>query len=123
MFAAPPEGWRRAGITEQRTGKDWAGQVQQLVDEDFPLAEKIILVMDNLNTHSIASLYETFPVEESKRWRTRATSFNFSEAGIYQNIEEFLTTKAQKEGIKHCLIHPLCAANRRFDFAFVVSLS
>jgi hypothetical protein len=53
----------------------------------------------------------------------RATSFNFSEAGIYQNIEEFLTTKAQKEGITHCLIHRLRAANRRFDFAFVVSLS
>ncbi|MDR2019336.1 MAG: transposase [Treponema sp.] len=54
MFTAPLEGWRRAEITAQGTRKDWAGQIQQLADEDFPDAEKIILVMDNLNTHSIA---------------------------------------------------------------------
>jgi hypothetical protein len=55
MFLAPLEGWRRAEVTERRTRKDWAEQVKKLVDEDFPLAEKIILVMDNLNTHNIAS--------------------------------------------------------------------
>jgi hypothetical protein len=42
-----------------------------LVDEDFPLVEKIILVMDNLNTHSIASLYETFSAEEAAAWNRR----------------------------------------------------
>jgi hypothetical protein len=62
MFAAPLEGWRRAGIREQRTHKDWAEQIQQLADEDFPQAWKIVLVMDNANlrfenTHSVASLY------------------------------------------------------------------
>jgi transposase len=71
MFVAPLEGWRRADITEQRTRKDWAEQIQRLVDEDFPLAEKIILVMDNLNTHSVASLYETFPAEEARRLRDK----------------------------------------------------
>jgi hypothetical protein len=67
MFAAPLEGWRRAEIREQRRRKDWAEQVKKLVDEDFPNAEKILLVMDNLNTHNAVSLYETFPPEEAKR--------------------------------------------------------
>jgi transposase len=67
MFAAPLERWRRAEVTARRTNKDWAKRVKRLVDDDFPEAEKIVLVMDNLNTHSIASLYETFPAEEAKR--------------------------------------------------------
>jgi hypothetical protein len=71
MFVAPLEGWRRAEITEQRTRKEWAGQVKRLVDEDFPLADKIVPVMDNLNTHNIASLYETFPAEEASRLRDK----------------------------------------------------
>jgi hypothetical protein len=71
MFVASLEGWRRAEITEQRRRKDWAEQVKKLADEDFPDAEKILLVMDNLNTHSIASLYETFPPEEAKRIKDR----------------------------------------------------
>jgi hypothetical protein len=61
MFVAPLEGWRRAEVTERRTRRDWAEQVKRLVDEDFPHAEKIVLVMDNLNTDRAASLYETFP--------------------------------------------------------------
>jgi hypothetical protein len=67
MFVAPLEGWRHAEVREQRTRKDWAEQIKRLVDEDFPEAEKIVLVMDNLNTHNRASLYETYPAEEAKR--------------------------------------------------------
>jgi hypothetical protein len=72
MFVAPLEWWRRVEITGQRTRKDWAEQTRGLLDEDFPDAERIILVMDNANlrfynTHSIASLYETFPSDEAKR--------------------------------------------------------
>ena len=65
MFVAPLEGWRRAEITEQRTCIDWAIQIKKLVDVDFADAEKITLVMDNLNTHGIASLYKAFPPEEA----------------------------------------------------------
>jgi hypothetical protein len=71
MFTAPLLGWRRAEITERRTRKDWAEQIKKLVDEDFPEAEKIILVMDNLNTHNAASLYETFEPQEANRIRNR----------------------------------------------------
>jgi transposase len=67
MFSAPLLGWRRVEVTERRTRKDWAEQIRRLVDEDFPNAEKVVLVMDNLNTHSPASLYEAFAPEEAKR--------------------------------------------------------
>ena len=58
MFVAPLLGWRRVAVTEQRTRKDWAEQIRRLVDEDFFYAEKVVLVLDNLNPHSPASLYE-----------------------------------------------------------------
>ncbi|MDR1903103.1 MAG: transposase [Treponema sp.] len=57
----------RAEVRERRTRKDWAEQIKRLADEDFPKAEKIVLVMDNLNTHTITSLYETYPTGEAKR--------------------------------------------------------
>ncbi|MDR3336322.1 MAG: transposase, partial [Treponema sp.] len=71
MFNAPLLGWRRAEVTERRTREDWARQIKKLADEDFPDAKKITLVMDNLNTHNPASLYETFQPEEAKRIRDR----------------------------------------------------
>jgi transposase len=67
MFTAPLKGWRRAEVTERRTQVDWAHQIKKLVDEDFPDADKVVLVMDNLNTHRPASLYEAFEPSEAKR--------------------------------------------------------
>jgi hypothetical protein len=71
MFVAPLEGWRRAEVTEHRTRKDRGNQIKKLVDNDFPNAEKIVLVMDNLNTHTVGSLYETFAPDEAKRIRDK----------------------------------------------------
>jgi transposase len=88
MFAAPLEGWRQADITEQRTRKDWAEQIQRMVDKDFPLAGKIILVMDNLNTHSVTSLYETFPAEEAKRLRDKLEIHYTPKHGNWLNMAE-----------------------------------
>lgn len=67
MFHAPLEGKRHVTVTARRTKKDWARVVRELVDVHYPRAEKIVLVMDNLNTHTPASLYETFPTAEAKR--------------------------------------------------------
>ncbi len=53
-------------MTETKTKRDWAEQVRGLVDEDFP-GKRVTPVMDNLNTHCIGSLYETFPPEEARR--------------------------------------------------------
>lgn len=67
MFTEPLGGWRRVTILEHRCKTDWAQQIKRLVDEDFPDAEKIVLVCDNLNTHNISSLYETFEPAEARR--------------------------------------------------------
>lgn len=67
VFVEPLRGWRHVVVTEQRTMEDWARAIQHLVDDLFPLANKIRLVLDNLNTHTGASLYRTFPAAEAKR--------------------------------------------------------
>jgi len=61
MEVEPLAGKRHVAVTERRTRKDWADQIKQMLDERYPEAIKVRLVMDNLNTHGIASLYETFP--------------------------------------------------------------
>ena len=88
MFTAPLEGWRRAEVTERRTRHDWALQIQQLITVDFPEAEKIVLVMDNLNTHTIGSLYTTFPPEEAKRLRDKLEIHYTPKHGSWLNMAE-----------------------------------
>jgi len=60
MFTEPLAGWRYADALEHRTRIDWAQQIEWLLVERYPHVKKVILVMDNLNTHTIASLYQTF---------------------------------------------------------------
>ena len=67
LFLAPLRNWRRVEARERRTSQDWALEIQTLVDVDFPDAERIVLVMDNLSTHSVAALYATFPPQEARR--------------------------------------------------------
>ena len=67
MVFAPLEGWRRVAVTDRRTRADWARVVKRLVDQDYPDRERIVLVMDNLNTHHPASLYEAFEPAEARR--------------------------------------------------------
>lgn len=67
LFVEPLRGWRHVIVTEQRTMQDWASAVQHLVDDLFPLAKRIRLILDNLNTHTGASLYKTFAPAEAKR--------------------------------------------------------
>jgi hypothetical protein len=65
VWAEPLRGWRRAYAESTRTRIDWAHGVDQLLNVDYPDADKVVLVMDNLNTHSIASLYQAFPPEKA----------------------------------------------------------
>ena len=67
MFSEPLGDWRKVTVREQKTKRDWAEEIRDLVDPDFPEAEKIVLVMDNLNTHTPGALYETFPPAEARR--------------------------------------------------------
>jgi hypothetical protein len=88
MFVAPREGWRRGKVREKRMRKDWVEQVRKLVDKDFSLAEKILLVMDNLNTHHRASLYETYPEEEAKGIKDRLELHYILKHGSWLNMAE-----------------------------------
>jgi hypothetical protein len=63
----PLRGWRSVRVTERRTKLDFAEQLRLLVDQDYPQAEKIVLVTDNLNTHRPACLYERFVPAEARR--------------------------------------------------------
>jgi len=67
VFLQPLGGWREVKVTDQRTKKDFAECMKDLVDKHFPDAEKIRLVMDNLNTHRLANLYEAFEPAEARR--------------------------------------------------------
>jgi hypothetical protein len=71
MISEPLAGRRAVSVTDRRTKKDYAECLREISDELYPQAEKIVLVQDNLNTHSPASLYETFAPEEAKRLADR----------------------------------------------------
>lgn len=67
MMFEPLRGWRHVEVTDRRTKIDFAHVIRDLVDVHYPEAETIVLVMDNLNTHKPASLYEAFPPDEARR--------------------------------------------------------
>ena len=88
MLFAPLEGWRRVEVTERRTKVDWAEVVRKLVDEDYPDKERIVLVMDNLNTHHPASLYEAFEPAEAQRIAKRLEIHYTPKHGSWLNMAE-----------------------------------
>ena len=67
LTCQPQAGWRYVAITQRRTMQDFAQQMRSLVDEAYPGVPVIRVVLDNLNTHRMASLYETFPAPEARR--------------------------------------------------------
>ncbi len=88
IFFEPLAGWRRVEVTDQRTATDWAYQIQKLVDQDYPQAEKITLVMDNLNTHVGASLYKTFKPQEARRILDKLELHYTPKHGSWLNMAE-----------------------------------
>ena len=88
MFFEPLAAKQFVKVTDQRTRKDWAQAMKELADEKYPQAEKIVIVMDNLNTHSPASFYETFEPEEARRLTNRF-EFHFTpKHGSWLNMAE-----------------------------------
>jgi hypothetical protein len=71
MEVEPLAGKRHVAVTEHRTKIDWAHQSKEMLDVRYPDANKVILVMDNLNTHTTASRYEAFPPVEARRLAER----------------------------------------------------
>jgi transposase len=88
MMFEPLAGKRRVKVTERRTKIDWAECIRELVDQMYPQAEKIVLVMDNLNTHKKASLYEAFEPAEAKRIADKLEIHYTPKHGSWLNMAE-----------------------------------
>ena len=88
LVTEPLRGWRHVTVSQRRTRIDWAHCIKDLVDIRYPDAEKVVLVLDNLNTHSPGSLYEAFPPEEAKRLADRLEIHHTPKHGSWLNIAE-----------------------------------
>ena len=91
MLLAPLEEWRRVEVADRRTRRGWARVIRKLVDEDYPEKERIVLLMDNLNTHHPASLYEAFEPAEARRIAQRLEIHYTPKQGSWLNIVEIET--------------------------------
>ena len=88
MISEPLLGWRAVHVTGRRTALDFAEVVRWLVEEIHEEAEKVVLVMDNLNTHKLASLYEAFPPEQARRIAERLEIHHTPKHGSWLNMAE-----------------------------------
>ena len=87
MLSAPLEGWRHVEVTERRTKEDWAEAIRGLVDAHYP-GKRIVLVMDNLNTHGPASFYKAFSPQEARRIIERLEIHYTPRHGSWLNMAE-----------------------------------
>ncbi len=88
MLFAPLDGWRHAEVMQRRTAIDYAKILRDLSDVHYPEAEKIVLVQDNLNTHTPASLYEAFEPAEARRIAERFEWHDTPKHGSWLNLAE-----------------------------------
>jgi hypothetical protein len=99
MIFEPLLGWRAVQVTERRTAKDFAEVVRWLVEEVHEEAEKIVLVVDNLNTHKPASLYEAFPPEQARRIAERIEWHYTPKHGSWLNMAEIELSVLQRQAL------------------------
>ena len=99
LTVAPHLGWRQVRVSERRTQRDFAHAMRTLVDEDFPEADRIIVVRDHLNTHQRSSLYPTFPPAEAHRL-ARKLEFRFTPIhGSWLNLAEIELSALSRQGL------------------------
>jgi transposase len=100
MFFAPLENWRHVKVTDRRTNADWAQCMKELVDVHFPDAERIVLVMDNLSTHTPAALYSSFAPQEAKRIWDRLELHYTPKHGSWLNMAEIELSVLARQSLK-----------------------
>jgi DDE superfamily endonuclease len=88
LFCEPLTGWREVQVTERRTRTDWAAAMRELSDRHYPTAERITVVLDNLNTHGPASFYEAFAPGEARRLAERFDFHYTPKHGSWLNMAE-----------------------------------
>lgn len=88
MFTEPLAGWRKVNVRRRKTKLDWAEEIKELLEVDYPEAEKLLLVCDNLNTHKIGSLYEAFEPARARGLVERLQIHYTPKHGSWLNIAE-----------------------------------
>jgi hypothetical protein len=97
MLFAPLVGWRHVKVTDRRTKVDWAQCIKDLLTVHFPAADHLTIVMDNLNTHQPASLYEAFKPEEAKSLLDRCEFHYTPKHGSWLNMAEIEFSALQRQ--------------------------
>lgn len=105
LFTEPLSGWRYTNACEHRTKIDWAHHIKWLLEEQYPDVEKVVLVMDNLNTHNISSLYAAFRPEEALFMAKRLEIHYTPKHGSWLNIAEIELSALGRQ----------CLGSRRID--------
>ena len=105
LATEPLRGWRSVLVSDRRTRLDFAACVQELVDVHYPAAETIVLVLDQLNTHSPASLYAAFPAPEAKRLADKLEVHHTPRHGSWLNMAELELSALERQ----CLDRRLAA--------------
>ena len=102
--------WRKVSVTERRTGQDYAKRLRELVDVDFPEAECIRVVQDNLSTHTPGALYETFPAPEAHRILERLEFHYTPKHASWLNMVEIEIGVLKGQGLDRRIDHPAAFA-------------
>ncbi len=103
LATEPLRGWRTVLVSDQRTRLDFARCVKELVDVHYPTAEKLVLVLDQLNTHSPASLYAAFPPAEAKRLTDKLEIHYTPKHGSWLNMAELELSVLQRQCLRQRL--------------------
>lgn len=130
----PLTGRQHVKVTDTRTMADWAEYVKEMLDTRYPAARKVVLVMDNLNTHSIGSLYEAFPPAEAERLARKLEIHCTPKHGSWLNIAEIelsalklqcldrrIPTKEKMEEEVKAWLADRNAASRKIDWQFTAA--
>lgn len=105
LFTETLSGWRYSDANERRTKIDWANHIKWLLNDEYPSAKKVVLIMDNLNTHNTSSLYETFQLQEALSLANRLEIHYTPKHGSWLNIAE----------IELSVLGRQCLGSRRID--------
>jgi hypothetical protein len=103
LVTEPLRGWRAVAVSERRTRLDFAACVKELVDVHYPGAERIVLVLDQLNTHSPASLYAAFPPAEAKHLADKLEIHHTPKHGSWLNMAELELSALQRQCLRQRL--------------------
>ena len=104
LFTEPLQSWRKVNVRQRKTKLDWAEEIRELLEKDYPTVAKVILICDNLNTHGVGSLYEALDPAEARRLARRLEIHYTPKHGSWLNVAEIelslLTRRALRRRIE-----------------------